>query len=489
MAKIQIEILLNFERFEDSGRISYEVLYQNAVKDRLECPYCAETIDIKFGIFEEFLDDDTKNDDTSTFLNEFHADLAEKRPLEDNYVSDSDETLSTGTLLNMKYQKEIEEAISCMKIDTLDEASLINFIEETTKIIEPEEILLNEPIFEPIKVECASPQLLDPDSTKLLSDEEEKVAKPEPSICHICPCKRIYKVEKFFLKHMKQYHPDFALEDCEKIQKIEDFDGIKPKRDGSRPIHRCNVCEKVYWSRRSYRRHMVTTHPDDAKRLNLQAKTYRCQYCSKVYFTSELLNQHLLLHVNPDHYQCGNCNKSFVTHNNLKRHINAVHLGIKSFICEVCGVRFNQRYSLRLHHQELHGTGFGYECNECGKIYGTKDKLKIHIKWTHLGYGKTNCKICGKTFLINNIKRHLRDVHKEGKQLEYPCRFCEKIFNRRAYRDIHECTHTGEKRYSCKICHERFTDPGYRYAHMRKCHSDEFEQRKRRKVNKTKVEN
>lgn len=419
--KVQIEILLNFERFEESGRIGYEVIVNsnnknkscNLSKDSLECPYCTETIDVKFSVLEEHLSEEffevgddeekkfyqsnspvitdattddlgiTENENTEclkeSLLNELY-DFEEKKPVvtqslptllgNDQYlcISDSDETLSTCTLLNIKYQKEIEDAIESLKIDTLDESSLINFIEENTSILDDTRNtfvnLDHEQHFESTRVEennesvvsqseetesSIQPDQPPPDSTKHLSEEEsneeEKISNEQSNIFHLCPCKRVYKLKKYFLKHMKQYHPDFALDDCETIDPQESGEiNVSPKRDGSRPIHRCNVCEKVYWSRRSYRRHMVCCHPDEAKRLHLEAKTYRCQYCDKIYFTSELLNQHLLLHVNPDHYQCGYCNKSFATHNNLKRHINAVHLRIKSYICEVCGVRFNQRW-------------------------------------------------------------------------------------------------------------------------------------------------
>lgn len=403
--KVQIEILLNFERFEECGQISYEVIVNksthenncNFTKDRLECPYCTETIDVKFKVLEEHLledflalagserDDENENVATTkddlgitesenteclkeSLLSELYDFEETKPPVlvispptngESLYISDSDETLSTCTLLNIKYLKEIEDAIESMKIDTLDESSLINFIEENTNILDEShttsendrtydqhfELDTQDPEPPPVQIRYL-------DSTKHLSDDEEdeeedspeqEVSNDQSANFHLCPCKRVYKLKKYFLKHMKQYHPDFPLEDCATLEPEPAETCIVPKRDGSRPIHRCNVCEKVYWSRRSYRRHMVCLHPDEAKRLNLQAKTYRCQYCDKIYFTSELLNQHLLLHVNPDHYQCGYCSKSFATHNNLKRHINAVHLRIKSYICEVCGVRFNQR--------------------------------------------------------------------------------------------------------------------------------------------------
>lgn len=408
--KVQIEILLNFDRFEEGGQIGYEVIVNsnNYTKDKLECPYCTETIDVKFSVLEEHLTEDfyeieqeleeeknfyhinsaaanaivltkedlsiIENENTEvlkeSLLNELYdfevtettTQCLETLP-DDCYdiyndenedkcsaisVSDSDETASTCSLLNIKYQKEIEDAIESMKIDTLDESSLINFIEENTIAEDTGNSFDNEQHFESIEdnegfnsqgKSSSNCELLDPDSTKQLSEEECNEIS-QTNVFHLCPCKRVYKLKKYFLKHMKQYHPDFSLEDCE--TSVEN-DNVQKSLDRHRPIHRCNVCEKVYWSRRSYRRHMVCCHPQEAKKLNLQAKTYRCQYCDKIYFTSELLNQHLLLHVNPDHYQCGYCSKSFATHNNLKRHINAVHLRIKSYICEVCGVRFNQR--------------------------------------------------------------------------------------------------------------------------------------------------
>lgn len=393
--KVQIEILLNFDRFEESGRIGYEVIVNSnhQTKDKLECPYCTETIDVKFSVLEEHLTEEfseverelgveenfdhlaaavltkedpsiTENENTEvlkeSLLNELYdfeetkttTQCLETLPDDCHYISDSDETLSTCSLLNIKYQKEIEDAIESMKIDSLDESSLINFIEENTVLDDTRNSFDNEHHFEliedhesfnsQIQDSTSSPEQLAPDSTKQLSEEECNEAT-QTNFFHLCPCKRVYKMKKYFLKHMKQYHPDFSLEDCETLDQGS-IEAVSNGRDGQRPVHRCNVCEnKVYWSRRSFRRHMVCCHPDEAKRLNLQAKTYRCQYCDKIYFTSELLNQHLLLHVNPDYFLCGLCSKSFATHNNLKRHINAVHLRIKSYICEVCGVRFNQR--------------------------------------------------------------------------------------------------------------------------------------------------
>lgn len=339
-----------------------------------------------------------------------------------------------------------------------------------------------------------SSQAVNEESSSISKDDNMK-SQPRSTRAHIstiryrkCPCQRLYKVERCFLEHMEQYHPGFPLEDCETVIRhiTTDTDASEysnTSRHG-RPIHRCNTCDKIYWSRRSYRRHMVLFHPSEAEKLNFKAKTYACLMCDKIYFTSLLLKQHMQLHNNPDHFRCGMCRKSYTTQNNLKRHIDAIHNKLRPFICEVCGSSFSQRYSLRLHNEEVHGKEKAkYICHDCGKTYGTKDKLKFHIKWAHQGYGKKECKLCNKIYLINNYKRHMRDVHKQGDQLEYPCRYCNKVFNRKAYRDIHECQHTGERKFGCHLCSARYTDPGTRYWHVRKMHPMEFLKKEKRLLN------
>ncbi|KAA3674951.1 uncharacterized protein DEA37_0006962, partial [Paragonimus westermani] len=51
--------------------------------------------------------------------------------------------------------------------------------------------------------------------------------------------------------------------------------------------------------------------------------------------------------------------------------------------------------------------------------------------------------------------------------LPFQCGDCGKRFSRPWLRDIHHRTHTGEKPYTCEICHRRFADRSNMRAHQR----------------------
>lgn len=76
-----------------------------------------------------------------------------------------------------------------------------------------------------------------------------------------------------------------------------------------------------------------------------------------------------------------NCNKKYKSKYNLTRHINSMHLGIKSFICSLCQKSFVSKQTL-LEHEFLHTGEKPYKCAypKCGKLFRQSSQLSIHKK-------------------------------------------------------------------------------------------------------------
>ncbi|CAG9333672.1 unnamed protein product [Blepharisma stoltei] len=89
------------------------------------------------------------------------------------------------------------------------------------------------------------------------------------------------------------------------------------------------------------------------------------------------------------------CDKSFNSKYNLKRHINALHLGIKRFECSLCGKKLVSKQNLT-EHLFTHTGVKPFECKVpgCGKVYRQSSQLSYHKSRAHASLknkdGKSN---------------------------------------------------------------------------------------------------
>ena len=105
-------------------------------------------------------------------------------------------------------------------------------------------------------------------------------------------------------------------------------------------------------------------------------------------------------------FQCQECEKKFTVNGSLKRHVEAIHGGIK-YKCQQCPKEYNQVDNLKRHVEAIHG-GIKYRCQQCPKEYTQIDNLKTHVKITHEGQ-RFPCNHCSATFANKqNLDFHIR---------------------------------------------------------------------------------
>lgn len=71
--------------------------------------------------------------------------------------------------------------------------------------------------------------------------------------------------------------------------------------------------------------------------------------CNRTYSTKFNLKRHVeISHLKQKKYQCECCNKFFVSRQNLREHV-FIHTGTKPYQCSCCGEYFRQISQLSLH--------------------------------------------------------------------------------------------------------------------------------------------
>ena len=80
-------------------------------------------------------------------------------------------------------------------------------------------------------------------------------------------------------------------------------------------------------------------------------------------------------------YQCGKCEKKFISYSGLYLHIKNVHEGLR-FSCNKCNKTFTYNSHLKRHIKSAH-EGVTFSCDLCDHTFTQKTNLTNHKKNKH----------------------------------------------------------------------------------------------------------
>jgi hypothetical protein len=134
---------------------------------------------------------------------------------------------------------------------------------------------------------------------------------------------------------------------------------------------------------------------------------------------SLLISKSLLKRQPNGKFPCDQCEYQSVFRRGVRRHQEAVHLGIKH-ACDACPKEYADLNDLRMHKKNAH-EGVSYQCDQCNKAYSVHKNLLKHER-DHQGIN-TSCNICEKSFITSNALSH--HVRKQHDGYRYICNFCD----------------------------------------------------------------
>ena len=118
-------------------------------------------------------------------------------------------------------------------------------------------------------------------------------------------------------------------------------------------------------------------------------------------------------------FKCDQCDVFVKNEQNLKRHIQNKHEGIK-YSCDQCDYKATQSTDIKRHKQYKH-EGIKIACEECEYQATTTGSLKLHVDAKHRG-------------------------------IKYPCHLCDLKASTPASLNLHIETRHSDKRFQCEFC-------------------------------------
>lgn len=264
--------------------------------------------------------------------------------------------------------------------------------------------------------------------------------------------------------------PKYSLKKAMDLSEIEAMlaKGLFPFKIKKNRMYSCSICPEKSSSLDDIKTHIVDHNKtnisvafkkmifSNSQRFYKLNTNLRCKICTSDIPNYDELKQHiehctrlkyknrswnnLPFKLEKDQLDCPVCKKTFLNYVNLNTHMN-VHY--PNYICENCGKAFASKARLR-GHMRTHEVG-NFPCRYCDQIFDRVTKRENHISKEHKSGVRYACKRCNISLTSFYARqKHLAEVHNEEL-----------------------------KRYKCKACPQSYITPGHLSSHVRRDHLNE----------------
>jgi len=251
-------------------------------------------------------------------------------------------------------------------------------------------------------------------------------------------------------------------------------------------ISMCYICFKLYLTADQLLNHSNTEHKGTPNKVihsplfNKETKEFFCNGCNKYTEAKKSLMCFLVhnlictkkFYTSSLPLKCFKCDEKFTQYKNFREHIEETHevLLPERLMCTECPQTYLTNEELKRHINQVH-TEHIFACSQCPSTFKNKNSLKEHVVKHHIGVKNFSCDTCGKEFYgKQNLRMHMR-IHVAPEQRPHACSLCGMRFIERKHLTNHQATHTNDRPHKCAMCDSRFKVRDWLSNHYIKQHS------------------